>query len=545
MENAVIQTKSSPFSSVWLVPLVAVVAGLWMAASAYINEGPEITVTFASGEGLKAGETRVKRLSVELGVVKEVYLNDSYDMVTAVIKFHGGTEELLSSDTQFWVVRPRIGAAGVSGLGALLSGAYIELAPGELKDDAREYRGLDDMPITDKSAAGASLAVVAERSGSISVASPVLYNGYRVGRVEKVALSPIDKRVHYQIFIEAPYDELVSSNTRFWNSSGVNVTAGSNGISVQTESLEALLSGGITFGLPEHTKPGKPLSELDELDKIFDLYTSLEEMNKQPYAWGREYLLMFDSSVRGLSAGAPVEYRGIRVGTVLKVSLDLIDEKFAAAQSRLQIPVLIRVDPGRFGVDSKESMNEMDDSMGDGVNHGLRASLASGNLLTGSLYVSLDYYDDVEAAEFGKLNGHTLFPTTASGLGHIQGQISSLLSKLQDLPIEKALGSADSALQAVGETAKSADATLAGISSLLNSAEAKSLPLELKNSLQSLQATLAGLSPQSAIYQDVQFSLQELRETLNNTKDLTQKLEDRPNQLIFSQDPEPDPIPGG
>lgn len=540
MNEAVISDSQRRFTAVWILPLVAIVAGIWVIIHSYLNEGPQVSVTFATAEGLKAGETKVKRLSVELGVVSDVYLNEGYNDVTVIIKLDNGTQDLLRHDSQFWVVRPRIGASGVSGLTALLSGAHIELSPGQGETGRREFRGLDDMPITPLSTPGAHVVLVADKSGSASVGSPVLYQGYRVGQIEQVNLNVVSKQVNYQLFIEAPYNDLINSNTRFWNASGISVTAGIDGVSLQTESLEALISGGVAFGLPAGLPVGKAVSDRAS----FILHPNFDAINEQPYQYQREFMLVFDTSVRGLEVGAPVEYRGIQIGSVLDMSLDLLpEEALLNSDGHTLVPALIRIDPGRVQDDSEEALAEVDQFIRDGVKNGLRASLANGNLLTGSLYVDLDFYKDAKPMTLRAVGKHTLLPTTETRLGQLQNQVAAVLAKLQGLPLEKTLNSASNALGELGKAVKTADQTLKSVDSLLADKETKALPAELKKSLQSLRTTLSGLSPQSPLYEELELALMDLQQVLKNTSSLTKTLDNKPNELIFSSPLNGDVVP--
>lgn len=531
MNEAVISDSRRRFTAVWILPLVAVVAGVWIVIHSYLTEGPEVRVTFSTAEGLKAGETRVKRLSVELGVVSEVYLNEGYNDVTAVIKLDGGSRDLLRQDSQFWVVRPRIGASGVSGLTALLSGAHVELSPGRGPAGRREFRGLDDVPITPLSTPGAHVKLVAAKSGSISVGSPVLYQGYRVGQVEKVGLDTANKRVNYQLFVEAPYNDLINTHTRFWNVSGVHINAGINGVSVQTESLEALIAGGVAFGLPNGVTAGNAVTSESE----FSLHPDYDSINEHPYEFYREFVLVFDSSIRGLKVGAPVEYRGIRIGTVLDLSLGLLpQEALLNSDGHALIPALIRIDPGRLQDDSDSGLAELDEFIVAGVKNGLRASLANGNLITGSLYVELDFHKDVAAANLRRQGQYTILPTTETRLGQLQNQLAAILQKLQELPIEKTLNSASSALDDIGRAVITADKTLKNVDVILEHEDAKALPTEIKTALQELKTTLAGLSPQSPLYSELELALQDLQQVMRNANSLSKTLDNKPSELIFS-----------
>jgi len=529
-------------SAVWIIPVIALALGIWLVIDTYLSQGPKVEITFQSAEGIIAGETTVKRLSVELGVVEEVYLNPGFSDVTVVLQLDEGTNELLRDDTQFWVVRPRVGASGVTGLSTLLSGAYIELAPGSSPNGRVEFAGMEEAPITPITTPGLRLRLKSDASSLLAVGSPVLYNGFQVGRVEESYLSIEDGERYYRLFIDAPYHDLVNSNTRFWNAGGINVDAGTEGISVRVESLEALLSGGVSFGLPQ----GQSFGQGIQSDHEFFLYSTADAINEQPYEFSLQYLLLFNASVRGLEAGAPVEYRGIRLGTVLDVSFDVLaTNSNITIDGRTLMPVLIQIDPGRvFGEDSEQVLSELEATITNGVNNGLRASLVSGNLLTGSLYVTLDFYDEVETAEITQQSGYSVLPTISTGLDQLQQQVTQILTKFQSLPIEETLSSATAALESVRSTVSTADQTLSDVSVVLQNPDTVALPGQVESALSELTAVLDGIAPGSAIYTELDSALDELRETLRNARDLTSTLEAQPSSLIFPSTAREDLIPG-
>lgn len=541
MTEAIIEERKRGISAVWVVPVLALLIGLWMVVANYLNEGPEVTITFATAEGLKPGETRVKRLSVDLGVVRSVTLNDDYQGVTVVLKLDRSARNLLRDDTQFWVVRPRIGSTGVSGLSTLLSGAYIEISPGKGPDkEELHYQGLDDIPLTPQSAPGKQLQLVSERAGSVTVGSPVTYNGYRVGQVDEAKLSAKDGKTRYRIFIDAPYDDLVNANTRFWNASGVRLDANSGGIAVQTESLESLISGGIAFGLPEGMRSGADVDAGIE----FKLYPNKAAIADQPFVYGKQYVLLFDSSIRGLQKGAPVEYRGIRMGTVVAVTSNFqVSEVLLKKGRRHVLPVVIQLEPGRVGEDSMAGIEMMHATLKEDIGSGLRASLATGNLLTGSLYVALDFYEDVPAVEEDYIGELMIFPTEETGLAQLQTQLSHFIKKLQDLPLEKAVNSASEALQGVDKAVANLDQTLVSVDALLQDPSMKQLPEGAATTLLEVRETLQGLQPDSQLYRDLNAAVAELRQVLNNAESFTSTLDNKPSALLFSEPRTEDIVP--
>jgi paraquat-inducible protein B len=493
---------------IWVVPIVAVLLGLWMVVHNYRTQGPDITITFSTADGIEAGKTKVKALSVELGLVTSVHLGEDLDSVVVTARLERSAIPLLREDTQFWVVRPRVGAAGISGLGTIMSGGYIELAPGTGSEGRRKFTGLDEIPVTPAGTPGLHLRLVGERAGSVSTGDPILFKGFQVGRVESAEFDVESHRMRYSAFIEAPYNELVTTSTRFWNASGLSFSASAEGIEVNTGSLQSLFLGGVAFGLPEEVKPGAPVESGAE----FSLFPDYKSINVRPYRHSLEYVVLFDQSVRGLLPGAPVEYRGLRAGEVERI---LIEEMIAERPEGggVAMPVLIRLEPGRVGLeDSEESLANLSQRIELAVRNGARATLSTGNLLTGSRYVSFDVYPDQEPAELGSFAGYDTIPTIPSGLEGIQQQVAALLDKLNALPLEDVAVSADQTIQEL-------EGTIAELRMLVASEELQSLPA-------SLEETLA-----------------ELDRTLQSIDGLATTLSDQPNSLIFSREPEIDPEP--
>ncbi len=251
MTEAVVSSRRR-LPAIWLVPVVAVVLGIYMVIYTVMTEGPEITIIFSTAQGIEAGRTKISSLSVEVGLVEGVTLNEDLDSVTVVARLERENASLLRDDSRFWVVRPRLGAGGISGLSTLLSGAYIELEPGSGAPSARrDFVGLDDIPVTAVGTPGLGLVLISERAGAVSPGQPVLYHGYRVGRVETTVFDPDARRVRHGVFIEEPFDKLVNQSTQFWDAGGIVVRTGAGGLLVDVESLQSLLIGVVAFGVPE------------------------------------------------------------------------------------------------------------------------------------------------------------------------------------------------------------------------------------------------------------------------------------------------------
>jgi paraquat-inducible protein B len=353
------RTRVSPL---WIIPIVALVAGIWMVVQSYLSEGPTITINFETAEGLTAGKTKVKMLSVEVGLVEAVSLNKDMSGVKVTISLEKAVAPLLREDTEFWVVRARVGAGGISGFNTLLSGGYIQLAPGTGSAGKRQFVGLETPPRTPVGAPGTRLAL-SSKEASIGAGDPIIYEGFKVGRVESMTFDPQRKLADYEIFIDAPYDQLVHDSTRFWNISGFGIDASAAGVELRVGTIDTILLGGVAFGTPPGLQEGDPVDD----GATFKLYKSYEDILKSPFEHGTYFVVAFGQSLAGLAAGAPVTYRGIQLGRVERI---LMKEMTAGGieGSGEDIPVLIYLEPGRLSLpDSEASVEALRKTIENGV----------------------------------------------------------------------------------------------------------------------------------------------------------------------------------
>lgn len=540
--KAVISQKRR-FSMVWIVPIIALILGGWMVIHTYRNQGPQITIRFASAEGIEAEKTHIKALSVDIGVVKRVEITPQFDGVLVHAQVRKEVSDLLRSDSQFWVVRPRVGASGISGLGTLLSGAYIELCPGQSRQPQQHFVGLNAPPLTPANTPGIHLTLISHKNASLQSGEPVLYRGFQVGRVEKTEFDTQRQQVRSAIFIDAPYNDLITRNTRFWNASGLSINMDADGVQVASESLETLLVGGVAFALPEGMAPGASVSDGAE----FELYPDRQSIQATHYRHSIDYLLLFDSSVRGLLPGAPVTFRGLNVGRVIGISYDyLLRENVPMDSATAPVPVLIRLTPASLtGEDNANRVKEMQQQISNGIRSGLRATLKTGNLLTGNLYVSLDFVEHPEPAGALQQGEYALIPTVSNGFDQIQTKVSLLLDKFNALALQQTVDDAGATLRQLGSAANQADQSLQQLDSLLAADSTRQLPAEVTATLKKLQHSLGRLShdfsAESPLYQQLGHNLDQLQQTLHSVEQLTNQLGTQPNRLIFSTPPPVDP----
>jgi paraquat-inducible protein B len=529
-------SQGRKLSGIWIIPLLALALGAYMVIHTWMTEGPEITIAFKTADGLEQGKTKVKYRNVNMGLIEEVRLNDNLDGVVATVKLERQALTMLRDDTRFWVVTASIAGGKISGLGTLLSGAYIQLAPGTGKVGQRKFVALDKPPETPTGAPGLRLKLTTDNASSISTGDAVLFNRYKVGRVESAEFDPADRKLHYVIFIDAPYHTLVDSSVRFWDVSGVTLVANAEGVKLETGSLDTVLMGGIGFGTPPGINHGEPVEHNAE----FKLYSSYDDILRNPFQYGAYYVVSFSQSIKGLLPGAPVEYRGIPLGRVerilLKESMDLAMEEDRHGTGD-PIPVLLYLEPGRLKLPDRESsIKDLQLSIATGIANGMRASLESGNLLTGAKYIGIDYFADAEEAEQGTFLEYPTIPTIGTGLGQLEQKLTSILDKINDLPLDDTVTGANAALVTL-------NTTLANLNTIVANQSTQQLPAQLDKTLQQLRETIKGLSPDSEVYQSINSSLLRLNRTMGNMESLTRKLSGQPNSVLVPSSPTPDPIP--
>jgi len=512
---------------VWIIPIVAILVGGWLAVKAVLERGPTITISFKTAEGLEAGKTKIKYKDVELGVVKTITLSPDRKSIVVTAELHKEAEEFLRADTEFFVVRPRVTAGGVSGLGTLLSGGYIGMDIGKSKESRRQFVGLEVAPIITGDEPGREFRLLADDQGSHDIGTPIYYRRVQVGQVVETSLDKDGKGVSFTIFIRKPYDKYVTPNTRFWNASGIDVSLDASGVQVRTESLVSIVVGGIAFqSLPE--VPPEPPSEANA---VFTLYPDRKEAFKQPDKVVDEYLLVFDGSVRGLSVGAPLDFRGITIGEVERIGVSI-----NPATLEFHMPVLVKLFPERLRarhfiggmLPQAESETVRRGRIRQLVEKGLRAQLRSGNLLTGQLYVALDIFPDAPKVKIDIARKLPEIPTIPGTFEELQETLTGIVKKLDKLQIEEIGADVRKALA-------SADETLKGADTLLKRLDSDLIP-DLRRALDSASLTLKNaenvLATGSPLQSDLLETLKELNRTLTSVRALADYLQQHPDSLL-------------
>jgi paraquat-inducible protein B len=528
------------WSPVWIVPIVTALIGIWILFYHFSHQGPEVTLITSTAEGIEGGKTAIKSRNVDVGKVESVSLSDDLQKVIIKARLNYGTGNMLRQDSVFWVVKPQVGREGISGLGTLLSGAYIQLQPGKQGSELAEYKLQDSPPLAAPDAAGIRVVLESERAGQLNPGDPVLFRGYQVGTVETHHFDPQERMMKYQLFIRSPYDRLVTSNIRFWKDSGVAVDMSAQGVRVEMGSLTTLLSGGVSFDIPSGWDAGEPVRNSASF-RLFDDQRSIQD---SLYTRHIDYLLFFNDSVRGLQIGAPVEFRGIRLGSVAQVPFHLTGPA-QKIDSDYRIPVLIRIEPDRMEKLLGEDF-DIATRIQEALRTGLRATLKSANLLTGSLYIDLDFYPAQKGLSGPtKIDGYAVLPTIDNGLGQIQQKLMTTLDKINNLPLDPMVREATKTLGQSQKTLSSMQQTLDSLNALIASPEMKKLPKSTQDTLLQLNRSIKGLQPGSPAYNSLVSDMQTLDKTLRDLQPVLKTLNQKSNALIFSAPQTNDPQPKG
>jgi paraquat-inducible protein B len=534
--QAMVQTRRQ-ISIVWLVPLVAILIGGWLVYKGLSEKGPVVTISFESAEGLEAGKTKVKYKDVDIGQVETIRFSADLSQVLVTAELVKETEPYLTENTRFWVVRPRVTASGVSGLGTLFSGAYIGMDPGKKGRAERNFKGLENPPIITTDIPGREFLLKATTLGSLDIGAPVYYRQIQVGQVISYELDVDGQTLVIKIFINAPHHELVYKNTRFWNASGFDLKLDASGLKLNTESLVTIMMGGIAFETPTSLETGGPAEE----GQTFRLYETRESIFERTYTEKRHFILHFNESIRGLTVGAPVEFRGIRIGQVvdIKAEYDLV-----ALSPR--ITVLIETEPQRWEMSGEENMDPAQ-NLQKLVDKGLRAQLKTGSLLTGQLFVDVDFHPDAPEARV-KLDGKfPEVPTIPAPLQIITTRVNELLNKLETVPIEqigKDLGDTLQNVKRLSESeqllaaVRALNQTLQRTRRMMENLDANVTPA-ISSTLEQAQKTLISvegtLGQDSPLQYEMRQAIMELGEAARSVRILVDYLERHPNALLYGK----------
>ena len=520
---------------VWILPAIVIVAGAFVAVHEKLAEGVSVEITFRDADDLEPNKTKISYKAVEIGQVKEIRVSKDRKNVIVEARIHRDARDYLVQDTGFWVVRPRVTGAAITGLGTLVSGAYIGVDVGHSSVPARSFTGLEVPPIVTLGLPGREYVLHAKDIGSLSIGSTVFYRHISAGQVVAYSLDPNGDSVTIKVFINSPYDTFVTRETRFWQASGIDMSVDSEGVKLHTESLASILEGGVAFQPIPGAKPSPQSPE----DTSFSMYSDKERAMREADTMAQTFVMYFQGSLRGLSVGAPVDLSGIQIGEVKRLSVE-----YDRVAGMLRFPVEVDIFPqrirdrpraGRAAKADDESDiggHAMIDSM---VAHGMRAELKTGSLLTGQKIVSVEVEKRPPADRVDWNEHPPIFPTASGGLDEIQDSIGSIAKKLDQVPYDRLSTRLMATLATLQDTLKSTDQVMHQV----NGSIAPQVTATLKEAEDAMKNAKEALSSEAPLQNDLGSTLLELSHAARSVSALADYLERHPEALIRGKPADP------
>ncbi|OCX65289.1 hypothetical protein BFP70_09470 [Thioclava sp. SK-1] len=470
-------------SVIWVVPLFALIVVLGVAWKGYSDRGVLVEIQFEDATGLKAGETTMKYRDVTVGTVETIGFSPDLQSVRVGVRVDKDVAGYIDDDARFWLVRPEVTVQGISRLDTVLSGTFIEgwwdsNVQGDMKS---VYEGLDRTPITADPSKGTQVVLRARDAGGLAEGAPVMYRGLAVGKIQNLRLDEGGSGVLIDAFINEPYNSRLTTTTRFWDASGISVSLGASGVSLNMRSLASVIQGGVEFDTlatgGSFIQNGFP----------YQLYAD-EDTAKNSIFGGEffepaRYTLLFDDPIQGIERGTKVQFRGVEAGEVtdlsIKVDEDSQGERFARQQ------VVISLSPERMGLQRDTDSAIVTDFLQSEVDSGLRARIAGVGLLGQTLIVELTDVPDQPAAEM-KLDAepYPTIPTAPPATSDLADSAKGVFTRIESLPIEELLTSATRMFDSVSAVAESEGT--------------REIPQELAGTLSEIRTLIDGLNTRGA-----------------------------------------------
>ncbi|MDE8346052.1 MAG: MlaD family protein [Acidocella sp.] len=513
------QLRRRRFSFVWLIPLVAALIAGYLGYRTLLQQGPLLTLTFDTAEGLAAGQTQVQYKAVALGTVESIDLSRDNSHVVVKVRMNNVGKRFLTSHARYWVVRPRFTPGDLSGLTTLVSGAFIAVDPGAPGGDYQtHFAGLEEPPGVRSNEPGRTYVLKAYHLGTLGTGSPVFYRDVQVGEVLGYDLGNGLGPVTVSIFVRAPFDNLVKPASHFWNSSGISASLQNGRFHIEFQSLQAIISGGVTFNLP----PEADHDAASLNDAVFPLYNSEDEAEAAGYQNNVQIVSYFTSSVAGLTRGAPVNILGIQVGQVTNVRL-IMDPKTGAAKVRVAMDlqperVLAAATIAKAGVSPLDVLQNM-------INQGDRIELGTSSFITGQKDIAFVKVPKAPKATITHEGDALVLPSSGTGLDSVIANISDISAKLDKLPIAQIGDNVNKLLVTTNKT--------------VASAQVKQTLEQLNATLRTANTTLSGVNQNYGEDSDFQHNLEQLMNEANATlraiRLLTDELQRDPQSLLLGR----------
>jgi paraquat-inducible protein B len=510
--------RGTRFSLVWMIPILAAAIAGYLGYRTLLEQGPLLTLTFSTADGLTSGQTQVQYKAVALGTVENIDLSSNHRNVIVGVRMNNVGARFLTDHARFWVVRPSFSAGNLSGLQTLVSGDYIAVDPGMPGGQYRtSFTGLEEPPGVRSDEPGRTYVLNAENVGSLGPGSPVFYRDVVVGEVLGYNIGNGLGPVTVNIFVKSPYDQLVRPESHFWNSSGISVGLQGGALHIELQSVEALIAGGVTFNLPREAANSAPSPD----NAVFPLYASYDAAEAAGYQRKIPIVSYFQSSVDGLARGAPVDVLGIQVGEVTEVRL-IVD----LTSAKVKVRVAMELQPERI---FKASILPKNMTLVEGlqklIDSGMRVELATANYVTGQQIISLAMVQNAAPVTITREGDAFVLPSQGGALEKLATSLSVISGELLKIPFDKIGGNLND--------------LLVSTNTLVGSPQLKRALVSLSRTLNTTDVTLNSLNQSYGSDSDFQRNLEQLMDNANNTlqsiDQLSSYLDRHPEALLVGR----------
>ncbi|MEA3455932.1 MAG: MlaD family protein [Campylobacterota bacterium] len=537
--------ESSKFkfiTSIWIVPIIAIVIALWLAFQYYSELGPKIEIIFQSNEGLKEGQSQVKFRDVPIGKVLKVKLNEYGEGVKVIARIDKEAAIYLNDEAKFWIVKPEVGIGGVSGLDTILSGTYINMASQRKKTKKRDFIGLEHPHRLLEN--GDYFHLNASSSYNLKEGTPVFFKSMKAGYVEYVSISLDGQSVDVIIYVDKSYIPYIHTDSKFWVQSSLSVDYLNGQLNFSVAPLSNIVTGGIEF-----SSSGEDIKKKVPYDYIFRLYQDSAVAGEKKIGKGgeaiRNYHMTFDGSTAKLKKDASVKFDKFDVGEVKD-----IDYTYDRKSHRLSGEVIVSIDTSIF-FDLNDTNHTGEENLENAVKDGLRASVQEHDPITGYLYIDLDFVETNQTKVIVRKEHYAVFPTVSTSSEGIMSGLNGLIDSIRELPLESLIVSINETSdslneliegdeKAISQLLSNLNKTLDGINKMVGSREFAKMPTELNRTMRGLQKTLRSLDSvmksngdESLLSSQLSETLKEVKKASIETQKLFNKLDRKPNSLIF------------
>lgn len=455
---------------IWLVPILALIVTLGVGWNMLASRGTLISVAFKDATGITPGETALKFREITVGRVESVRFTDDLQQVLVHIRVDKDLAAYIDKDAEFWIVRPEVTAQGISRLDTVLTGAFVEGYWDDVPEKSQtDFVGLDRAPAS-LGRQGTRIVLSTDRSRGMMEGAPISYRGIQIGHMQNLRLSEDDESVLADVFIPAPHDKRLTTNTVFWDTTGFSVSLGAQGLSLNVNSLASVLQGGAEFST--FTSGGAPVQD----GHVFQLQPDQEAARTNLFSDESNAVrltMQIDESVTGLETGANVQFMGLTVGRVTNLAARAVTDD--QGNERVLQEVTLAITPSRIGLDRNTTEAEALDFIAGQVQSGLRARLASAGLFGTSLEVQLAQLPDAAPAEIDRTaQPYPLIPSVPGDISDFSASAQGFLSRVGNLPIE--------------EVMKSATDMMNSVTALASNEDTRAIPGALRGTLENAQA---------------------------------------------------------